>query len=95
MIGFGFFKGIYDANIFASLYDVVAVRQRGTAAGMLNSLGWLGGGFAPIAVAVAASRYGMGRTISGTAFVYAVCSLLMLLAARQTSSSTAPERAPR
>ena len=83
----GPFKGIYDANIFASLYDVVAVRQRGTAAGMLNSLGWLGGGFAPIAVAVAASRYGMGRTISGTALVYAVCSLLMLLAAHQTSSS--------
>ena len=95
MIGFGFFKGIYDANIFASLYDVVAVRQRGTAAGMLNSLGWLGGGFAPIAVAVAASRYGMGRTISGTALVYAVCSLLMLLAAHQTSSSAAPEHAPR
>ena len=26
MIGFGYCKGIYDANIFASLYDVVAVQ---------------------------------------------------------------------
>jgi MFS family permease len=84
MIGFGFFKGIYDANIFASLYDVVSVRRRGTAAGMLNSLGWLGGGFAPIAIALAANKYGMGRSISGTAAVYAICTLLMLLAARQT-----------
>jgi MFS family permease len=82
MIGFGYCKGIYDANIFASLYDVVPVRQRGTAAGMMNSLGWLGGGFAPIAIAVAANRYGMGASISGTAVVYCVSGLLMLLAAR-------------
>jgi predicted MFS family arabinose efflux permease len=91
MIGFGFCKGIYDANIFASLYDVVPVRQRGTAAGMLNSLGWLGGGFAPIAIALAANRYGMGPSISGTALVYGLSGLLMLLAAqRWTRRPTAP-----
>jgi MFS family permease len=84
MIGFGYCKGLYDANIFASLYDVVAVRQRGIAAGMLNSLGWLGGGFAPIAIALAANRYGMGPSISGTAFVYCLSGLLMLLAAWRT-----------
>jgi MFS family permease len=84
MIGFGYCKGLYDANIFASLYDVVAVRQRGIAAGMLNSLGWLGGGFAPVAIALAANRYGMGPSISGTAFVYCLSGLLMLLAARRT-----------
>src|SRR3984885_3101492 len=84
MIGFGYCKGIYDANIFASLYDVVAVSQRGIAAGMLNSLGWLGGGFAPVAIALAANRYGMGPSISGTAFVYCISGLLMLLAAWRT-----------
>jgi predicted MFS family arabinose efflux permease len=84
MIGFGYCKGLYDANIFASLYDVVAVRQRGIAAGMLNSLGWLGGGFAPIALALAANRYGMGPSISGTALVYCLSGWLMLVAARET-----------
>ena len=39
MIGFGFFKGLYDANIWASLYDVVPVNRRGVAAGTMNSLG--------------------------------------------------------
>ena len=87
MIGFGYCKGIYDANIFASLYDVVAVSQRGVAAGMLNSLGWLGGGFAPIAIALAANRYGMGPSISGTALVYCISGVLMLLAAQQTIAS--------
>jgi MFS family permease len=84
MIGFGYCKGLYDANIFASLYDVVAVRRRGIAAGMLNSLGWLGGGFAPVVIALAANRYGMGPSISGTAFVYCISGLLMLLAAWRT-----------
>ncbi len=84
MIGFGYCKGLYDANIFASLYDVVAVRQRGIAAGMLNSLGWLGGGFAPVVIALAANRYGMGPSLSGTAFVYCVSGMLMLLAAWRT-----------
>ena len=84
MIGFGYCKGIYDANIFASLYDVVAVRQRGIAAGMMNSLGWLGGGFAPIIIALAASKYGMGTSISATAIVYLFSGLLMLLAAKRT-----------
>jgi MFS family permease len=84
MIGFGYCKGIYDANIFASLYDVVAVKRRGLAAGVMNSLGWLGGGFAPIAIALAAIKYGMGASISGTAFVYCISGLLMLLAAQRT-----------
>jgi MFS family permease len=87
MIGFGYCKGIYDANIFASLYDAIEVRQRGTAAGVLNSLGWLGGGFAPIAIALAAGRYGMGPSISGTALVYCISGVLMLLAAQQTVRS--------
>jgi MFS family permease len=87
MIGFGYCKGLYDANIFASLYDVVAVKRRGIAAGMMNSLGWLGGGFAPIAIALAANKYGMGPSISGTAVVYCLSGLLMLVAAKRTISS--------
>ncbi len=43
LVGFGFFKGLYDANLWASLYDVVPLRLRGTAVGLMNSLGWLVG----------------------------------------------------
>jgi MFS family permease len=87
MIGFGYFKGIYDANIFASLYDVVPVARRGAAAGILNSLGWLGGGFAPIAIAVAAQRYGMSACISATAGIYLFIGLLMFWGARRLAPS--------
>jgi MFS family permease len=77
-IGFGFFKGMYDANIFASLHDVVSVERRGVAVGIMNSLAWLGGGVAPIAIAVAAGRYGMSAAISATAGIYLLIGLLML-----------------
>lgn len=70
MIGFGFFKGIYDANIWASLYDMVSVERRGVAAGVMNSIGWLGGGIAPIAVAAAAKRFGLSATISASSAIY-------------------------
>jgi MFS family permease len=86
MIGFGFFKGMYDANIFASLHDVVSVERRGVAVGIMNSFAWLGGGVAPIAIAVAAGRFGMSAGISATAGIYLLIGLLMLWEA------TRPER---
>ncbi len=70
LTGFGFFKGMYDANLFAGLYDVVPTHRRGIAAGLLNSIGWLGGGFAPVLIALAAARIGLSAALSATAGVY-------------------------
>jgi MFS family permease len=81
MIGFGYFKGIYDANIFASLYDVVPIERRSVAAGILNSLGWLGGGMAPIAIATASYRIGMSACISATCVIYLAVGALLLWSA--------------
>ena len=78
MIGFGFFKGMYDANIFASLHDAVRLERRGVAVGVMNSLAWLGGGVAPVAIAVIAGHYGMSAGISATAGIYLLTGLLML-----------------
>jgi sugar phosphate permease len=83
MIGFGFFKGLYDANIIAGLYDVVAIENRGTAAGIANSLGWLGGGLAPLAIALGSARFGMSACISATAAIYLVIGIAMLVTARR------------
>jgi sugar phosphate permease len=88
MIGFGYFKGLYDANIFASLYDVVPVERRGAAAGTLNSLGWLGAGFAPVGIALSAEHYGMGASISATAGIYVLIGLLLITAASHQNSKS-------
>ncbi len=43
MVCFGLCKGFYDAGIFASLYDVIPARSRASAAGVMNTVGWIGG----------------------------------------------------
>jgi MFS family permease len=80
LVGWGLFKGLYDANIFASVYEVVRPEARGAAAGMMNTLGWLaGGGTAPIIIGLLADRYGLGFAISLAAAVYVVAGLLLTL----------------
>jgi sugar phosphate permease len=75
----GLFKGLYDANIFASLFDVVTPQVRGTAAGLMNMVGWLGGGgLAPVLIGYIAQRAGLGFAISCSAVVYVTAGLLLL-----------------
>jgi MFS family permease len=76
--GFGFFKGLYDANIWASLYDVVRPQRRATALGLMNAIGWLGGGVAPVAIAAASEHFGMSACLSATAFIYVIFGSVLL-----------------
>ena len=90
MIGFGFFKGIYDSNIWASLYDVVPAENRGTAVGLTNMVGWLGGGLGATLFGVAVDAgVSKGNAISSTVVIYiGVAGLLLLssfFAARRVS----------
>jgi len=78
MAGFGYFKGLYDANIWASLHDVVPADRRATGVGLMNAVGWIGGGFAPVAIALTAQRYGMSASISTSSVIYLVVGLLLL-----------------
>jgi MFS family permease len=79
LAGFGFCKGLYDANIWASLYDVVPARRRATALGLMNAVGWLGGSAAPVAVAVAAGQFGMGIALQATSVIYLLFGCLLVL----------------
>ena len=75
----GFFKGLYDANIFASVFDVVRPEARGTAAGFMNAVGWLaGGGSAPLAIGIIAQRQSLGLAIALASTVYLAAGLLLL-----------------
>jgi MFS family permease len=77
LVGFGYFKGMYDANIWASLYDVVSPARRASALGFMNSLGWLGGGLAPVVIGALSERYGMSGSISAASGVYLFVGLLL------------------
>lgn len=80
---FGLFKGFYDANIVASLYDVVPASRRGTAMGLMNMVGWLGGGLGAYLIGFAVKQWHMtmSEAIASTAGIYLLVSGLLLTAA--------------
>jgi MFS family permease len=84
----GFFKGLYDANIFASIFDVIRPEARGSAAGLMNTIGWLGGGgSAPIVIAWLSTLYGLGGAIAAASVVYLLAAALLFGAARQVETA--------
>lgn len=80
LAAWGFFKGIYDANIFAAIFDVVPAEARGRAAGLMNMTGWLGGGVAPVAVGYVAQASSLSAAIMLAASVYVLGAVLLAAA---------------
>ncbi len=83
----GLCKGIDDANIFAALFDVVGPADRGTAAGLMNSVGWTGGFLAPVAAGLGSRNFGLSMAIASAAAVYLLVGILALVAAHLAESS--------
>ena len=85
MVVFGLCKGFYDSGIFASLYDSIEPRARGTAAGIMNTVGWGGGALGPWLVGWAAEHgskptkiENMSDAISWGGVVYGVGAVLLI-----------------
>jgi len=75
----GFFKGLYDANIFASAFDVVPPEARGRTAGFMNMIGWLaGGGSAPVVIGIIAERASLGAALALASLVYVAAAALLI-----------------
>jgi MFS family permease len=83
----GLLKGMYDANIFASAFDVVPPQFRATAAGFMNMAGWLGGGFpGPIVIGFIAAQYanpqkGLSVAIESASWIYLAAGVVIILGA--------------
>jgi MFS family permease len=95
LFGFGFFKGLYDANLWASLYDVVELERRATAVGFMNSIGWLGGAPAPVMMAITAQYYGMSASLSANSLVYLGLGFLLCVGiwtVRRAAPYSCPEK---
>jgi MFS family permease len=86
----GFFKGLYDANIFASAFDVVPPEARGRTAGFMNMIGWLaGGGSAPVAIGVIAERTSLGAALALASLVYVAAAALLIAGMMMVKQSDA------
>ena len=76
---FGFGKGLYDSNIFASLFDVVEPHSRATAAGVMNTVGWGGGALGPLFVGYFSQHGGYGSEIENMSHAIAMTSVIYVV----------------
>ena len=81
MAAFGFCKGLYDSNIFASLYDVIEPRARASAAGLMNTVGWGGGALGPVVVGWLAKHGRHATEMENMSEAIAWCGAIYLVGA--------------
>ncbi len=80
LAGFGLARGVYDANLFAAIIDMVDDRLRSTVVGLLIASGFLLGAIAPWAMGAMKERYGLTGGFVLIAAVFLTAGLLLLVA---------------
>lgn len=79
---FGIFRGIYDSNIFAALYDVVEPRFRSTATGLMLMFAFVTGASAPYILGSIKPVLGLAWGLSALSVVYIFSACCIFIAVR-------------
>jgi sugar phosphate permease len=79
---FGLFRGIYDSNIFASLYDVVEPKFRATATGLMLMFAFVIGASAPYILGKIKPLLGLAWGLSALSAVYVFSALCLFVAVK-------------
>lgn len=74
---FGLFRGWYDSNIVASLYEVVSPKIRSSAYGLMLACAFLIGSFAPYLLGVLKPTLGLTAGLASLSGVYVLGSLFL------------------
>jgi MFS family permease len=78
---YGVFRGFFEVNTHASLFDVVPPQYRSTAVGLLNMIAFFFGGLSGVAMGALSQKFGVRGFEIGfgiMATFYAVAALLMM-----------------
>ncbi|MCX6898552.1 MAG: MFS transporter [Verrucomicrobia bacterium] len=82
LAGFGFFRGIYDSNLFAALFDVIPPRYRSSATGLMLCCAFTVGATSPVLLGYVKQHISLDVGLSSLAFVYLFGGALILTATR-------------
>jgi len=82
MLGFGFFRGVYDSNFMASFFDVVNPRYHASGVGIMMCIAFLFGSLSSTVLPLIAKSLGgnMALSMSSLAAFYLVGALVILVA---------------
>jgi MFS family permease len=81
MGGFGFCRGVFDSNIYASLFDVVPRRYHASAAGLMVAFSFFIGSLAPVVLGAIKQTGDLGAGLSGLAWAFLIGGSALLFAA--------------
>jgi len=81
MAFFGIFRGIYDSNIFAAVYDFIEEKYRASATGFMLMFAFIVGSISPYLLGVLKPSLGLsnGLALLSVVYLFAACCLLLAL----------------
>ncbi|MDR1524882.1 MAG: MFS transporter [Tannerella sp.] len=74
---FGFFRGMYDSNLFAALFDVMEPRYRASSMGIMLAFAFIIGALAPVVLGWIKTVAGLEQGILLLSFLYLVGAVLV------------------
>ena len=77
---FGFFRGIYDSNLYAALFDVIEPDLRASSVGIMTAFAFLVGALAPLVLGFLKADYGLAFGISFLSVFYLFGALAIFVA---------------
>jgi fucose permease len=81
---FGFFRGIYDSNIYASLYIVINARIRASVSAAMIMFAFIIGAFAPYLLGLMKPTFGLSNGIAFLSAAYVLGAILIGIALKFT-----------
>ena len=86
LVAAGASKGVFDGAIYAGMHDLVEARARGMAVGAMTTIGFAGGGLAPLLVVLVASHFGLAHALAALAILFLIGAGLLALLTRCSRS---------
>lgn len=77
--GFGFFRGVYEANLYATLFEVIDPIYRSTAVGLSAMFAYVIASIAPFLLGYLKPTLGLSNGLSALGFAYLIGGLCVLV----------------
>jgi MFS family permease len=81
LAGFGFFRGLYDCNTWAAVYQVVPPRLHASASGLVLSIGFAIASLAPVLLGAIKQSTGLAAGLSSLAAAHVAGAAVLAIAA--------------
>ena len=79
---FGFFRGVYDSNLYAAAFDVIDPKYRSSSVGIMTCFAFLVGAVASSVLGIVGDKYGMSVGISMLSAFFLAGSIAIFVAKR-------------